>query len=217
MEAIYLEGSQSRQFTSCIPAVREHEYLVGLTNYQIRKYTDSMAACSKIFFLAYIEPKLIFGGQSMQEKAGGQSAAVKAGYGIASALLMAFCITIPVMLILAAVLTFTDFPEKYTTIAVVLATLSGLFAAGFRAGTGNGKNGTVRGGLPGLAYMVILYLVSSILFKDFMLSQRAIIMIITGLLAGAVGGLLGGNRKAKPLGRLNSFGSKSDSFRKYMK
>ncbi|NLO40316.1 MAG: TIGR04086 family membrane protein [Ruminiclostridium sp.] len=153
----------------------------------------------------------------MQEKTGGQSAAAKAGYGIASALLMAFCITIPVMLVLAAVLTFTDFPEKYTTIGVVLATLSGLFAAGFRAGMGNEKNGMLRGGLTGLAYMVILYLVSSICFKDFTLSQRAIIMIITGLLAGAVGGLLGGNRKAKPFSRLNSFGGKSDSFRKYMK
>jgi putative membrane protein (TIGR04086 family) len=153
----------------------------------------------------------------MQEKAGGQSTAVKAGYGIASALLMAFCITIPVMLILAALLTFTDFPEKYTTVAVVLATLAGLFAAGFRAGTGNEKNGMIRGGLTGLAYMVILYLISSILFKDFMISQRAVIMIITGLLAGAVGGLLGGNRKAKPLSRLNNFGNKSDSFRKYLK
>ena len=153
----------------------------------------------------------------MQEKAEGQGTAVKAGYGIASALLMAFCITIPVMLILAAILTFTDFPEKYTTIAVVLATLAGLFAAGFRAGTGNEKNGMIRGGLTGLAYMVILYLISSILFKDFMLGQRAVIMIITGLLAGAIGGLLGGNRKQKPLSRLSSFGKKPESYRKYLK
>lgn len=153
----------------------------------------------------------------MQEKTGGQNTAAKAGYGFASALLMAFCITIPAMLLLAAVLTFTDFPEKFTTAAVVLATLSGLFAAGFRAGTGNEKNGMVRGALTGLAYMVILYLISSILFKDFMISLRAAIMIITGLLAGAVGGLMGGNRKPKSLSRLTSFGNKSESFRKYLK
>lgn len=153
----------------------------------------------------------------MQENTGGRSAAAKAGYGIASALLTAFCITIPVLLIFALVLTFTDFPEKYTTAAVVLATLAGLFAAGFRAGAGNEKNGMIRGGLTGLAYMLILYLISSILFKDFMISQRTVIMIITGLLAGAVGGLLGGNRKPKSLNRFTGFGNKSDSFKKYLK
>lgn len=176
-----------------------------------------ISLCSKIFFSAYIEPKFIFGGQSMQDNTGGQSTAAKAGYGIASALLTAFCITIPALLILALVLTFSDFPEKYTTAAVVLATLAGLFAAGFRAGTGNEKSGMIRGGLTGLAYMLILYLISSILFKDFMISQRAIIMIITGILAGAVGGLLGGNRKQKPLNRLSGFGNKPDSYRKYLK
>lgn len=172
--------------------------------------------CSKMIFSAYIVPKW-FGGRNMQEKTGGQSTVAKTGYGIAQALLMAFGVTIPTMLLLAAILTFTDFPEKYTTIGVVLATLAGLFIAGFRAGTGNDRNGMVRGGLTGLCYMVILYLISSILFKDFMLSQRAIIMIITGLLAGAVGGLLGSNRKAKPFSKLSGFGNRSDSYRKYLK
>lgn len=171
----------------------------------------------KYFFLHTFEPKFVFGGQSMQENTGGRSTAAKAGYGIASALLVAFCITIPALLILALVLTFTDFPEKYTTAAVVLATLVGLLAAGFRAGAGNEKNGMIRGGLTGLAYMLILYLISSILFKDFMISQRALIMIITGLLAGAIGGLLGGNRKQKPIKRFTGLGNKPDSFRKYLK
>lgn len=153
----------------------------------------------------------------MQEKTGGQSVAAKTGYGIASALLLAFGVTIPAMLLLAAILTFTDFPEKFTTIGVVLATLAGLFIAGYRAGTGGDRNGIVRGGLTGLCYMVILYLLSSILFKDFVLGQKGIIMIITGLLAGAVGGLLGENRKAKPISRRSGFGSKGDSFRKFLK
>ena len=118
----------------------------------------------------------------MQEKASGKSAAVKTGFGIGSALIMAFCITIPVMLVLAAILTFTDFPDKYTTIAVFMATLTGLFITGFKAGTDNEKNGMVRGGLTGFAYMALLFLAGSILLKDFSLNQRGIIMIITALL-----------------------------------
>ena len=155
----------------------------------------------------------------MQEKAGGHGATVQAGYGILSALITAFGITIPAMLILAAILTFTDYPEKYTTIAVLLATLAGLFIAGFKAGMHNEKNGLVKGALAGLVYMVILYVISSILFKDFMLNQRSVMMILAGILAGAIGGLMGTNRKFRPsrIGNTSRFGSsdKRDSLRKY--
>lgn len=153
----------------------------------------------------------------MQEKAGGHSASPTAGFGIASALLMAFCITIPAMLILAAILTFTDFPEKYTTIGVLLATLSGLFIAGYKTGTNNEKNGVVKGGLTGLAYMLILYVTSSILLKEFTLNPQAIIMIVSGILAGAIGGLMGTNKKSKPSKRFGGIRKGTDPFKMYRK
>ncbi len=153
----------------------------------------------------------------MQEKAEGRSVAPQAGYGIAAALITAFGITIPLMLVLAAVLTFTDFPERYTTIAVLLATLTGLLIAGFKAGIYNDKNGMLKGGVAGLAYMLILYLASSILFSDFMLNQNAIIMVLTGILAGAIGGIIGTNRKKKPAKKFGGFGRTVDPFKKYRK
>lgn len=56
----------------------------------------------------------------------------------------------------------------------------------------------LNGALTGFTYMLILYLASSIIFNDFTLTQRSIIMIITGILAGSIGGIIGINRKAKP-------------------
>lgn len=153
----------------------------------------------------------------MQEKVGGHNAAVRSGFGIASALLMAYAITIPVLFILAAILTFTDFPEKYTTIAVMLATLAGLFIAGYNAGTRNEKSGLVKGAVTGAAYMLILYLLGSIVFKDYHLNQHAIVMILTGLLAGTVGAVIGANRKSKPSGRFGNIGKGPDPFKKYRK
>ncbi|HEY8421463.1 MAG TPA: TIGR04086 family membrane protein [Thermoclostridium sp.] len=153
----------------------------------------------------------------MLEKSGIRSGTVKSGFGLVKALLTAFAITIPAMFILAAILTFTDFPEEYKTIAVLIATLSALFVAGFKSGAGNEKNGMVKGALTGLVYMLILYLASSIIFNDFMLNQRSIIMIITGILAGAAGGVVGINRKAKPISKTPRFGKGNDILKKYRK
>lgn len=153
----------------------------------------------------------------MQEKTGGQTRAARSGYGIAQALITAFAITIPAMFILAAVLTFADFPEKYTTYAVLLATLAGLFAAGFKAGLYNEKDGIIKGGLTGLIYMLILYLLSSIFYKDFMLTQRSIVMAVAGILAGVIGSMVGAGRKSKPAVR-GGFKSKfKDPLKKYRK
>lgn len=105
----------------------------------------------------------------MLDKTKSRSAVKTEGYGIGSALITAYGITVPVLLILAAVLAFTDFPEKYTTIAVLIATLTGLIAAGFKSGVLNQKNGVLKGTICGLLYMIILYMASSIAYKDFML------------------------------------------------
>lgn len=152
----------------------------------------------------------------MPDKTGFRNTAAKPGFGFIQALLTAFAITLPGLFILAAVLTFTDFPEKYKTAAVLIATLSGLFAAGFRTGINNEKNGMLKGALAGFVYMLILYLASSIAFNDFMLNQRSVIMIVTGILSGAIGGIIGINRKTRPLSKVNRFG-KEDILKKYRK
>ncbi len=153
----------------------------------------------------------------MSDKTVGLTGGAKSGYGIGSALITAFSITIPAMFILAVILTFTDFPEKYTTYAVLLATLAGLFTAGFKAGLHNEKDGIIKGGLTGLLYMLILYLLSSILFKDFLINQRSLIMIIVGILSGVIGGLFSSNRRARPKGRGGYKSKFPDPIKKYRK
>lgn len=153
----------------------------------------------------------------MLEKTRGRGAVKAEGYGIGSALITAYGITVPVLLLLAGVLAFTDFPEKYTTIAVLIATLTGLIAAGFKAGVLNQKNGVLKGTVCGLLYMVILYIASSIIYKDFMLNNRALIMILTGILAGAIGSIIGMNRKARPDGRYKGIGKTPNPFSRYRK
>ncbi|MDE5830934.1 MAG: TIGR04086 family membrane protein [Clostridia bacterium] len=57
------------------------------------------------------------------------------------------------------------------------------------------KNGILNGGLIGLIYILLLYLLSSLTTSGFLLNIYSAIMIITGVIAGMVGGVVGVNLK----------------------
>lgn len=55
------------------------------------------------------------------------------------------------------------------------------------------KNGILNGGIIGFAYILLLYLASSITGSGFMLNIYSIFMIIIGIVAGMIGGIVGVN------------------------
>lgn len=57
------------------------------------------------------------------------------------------------------------------------------------------RNGILNGGLIGLFYMLIIYLASSIVGNGFALNIYSIIMILIGIAAGMIGGVVGVNTK----------------------
>jgi len=57
------------------------------------------------------------------------------------------------------------------------------------------KNGIINGMLVGLIYITVIYLLSSIVTGNFLLNITSIIMIITSVLTGALGGIIGVNKK----------------------
>lgn len=57
------------------------------------------------------------------------------------------------------------------------------------------KNGIVNGALVGIIYITFIYLLSSIITGDFTLNSYSLIMIIASILAGAIGGIIGINKK----------------------
>lgn len=57
------------------------------------------------------------------------------------------------------------------------------------------KNGILNGATIGGGYILILYLVSSILNVNFSLNIQSLVMIIIGILFGILGGIIGVNRK----------------------
>ena len=57
------------------------------------------------------------------------------------------------------------------------------------------KNGIINGVLIGLIYICVIYILSSVIEGNFALDLKSIKMIIGALIAGAVGGIIGVNRR----------------------
>ena len=55
------------------------------------------------------------------------------------------------------------------------------------------KQGMVNGALVGLIYMLVLYIISSMLLTGFSMNMSSIIMMFVGTFAGIVGGVIGVN------------------------
>lgn len=110
-------------------------------------------------------------------------------------LLASYIITIPVFMLLALILANTDFPQRLITPAVVVTTVISVLTAGFVSTRGVRNKGWLNGSIVGLIYMAILYLISSLIYKDFSIDKYVITMTAIGIISGAIGGIIGINTK----------------------
>lgn len=109
--------------------------------------------------------------------------------------ILAITTSIIALIIFSVVLTYTDVNENVIpTVIIVITAISILI--GSQITTSNiKKNGIINGILVGIIYVVLLYLMSSIVSKNFSLNNYAIIMIVTSIAIGGLGGIIGVNRK----------------------
>lgn len=108
-------------------------------------------------------------------------------------LLASYIITIPAFMVFALILANLDFPQKLLTPAVVIITVISVLTAGAVSTKGVRNRGWLNGSIVGFIYMLVLYLFSSILCKNFTVDRYVITMTIIGVLAGAIGGIMSVN------------------------
>ena len=104
-------------------------------------------------------------------------------------------ITLIGLLVYSIILSYTSVSEStIPTIVIIITAISILI--GSTISTSNiKKNGIIIGMFVGLIYIAIIYLLSSIVTGNFLLNITSIIMIITSVLTGALGGIIGVNKK----------------------
>lgn len=105
----------------------------------------------------------------------------------------AIIISLILLLIYAGLLTATDIAE--TTMTPVVITIAGvsILIGSSISSFKIKKQGMLNGALVGLIYMIVIYLLSSILLAGFGIGIKSIIMIAVGMAAGMVGGVIGVN------------------------
>lgn len=110
-------------------------------------------------------------------------------------LLISFVMTILILLIFSIILTFTNISEKTIVPVIIISTAISILIGSSISNIRIKKNGILNGALIGGGYILILYLLSSILNARFNLNIQSIIMISAGVVFGILGGIIGVNKR----------------------
>ena len=121
----------------------------------------------------------------------------KSGMVLLKGILVAFVLTLILALIFSIVLTYTNTPES-----VIFPVLVGITALSILIGSSIStikikKNGILNGGIIGLVYILLLYIISSIVSGSFILNVNSIILIISAILGGMLRRRCGSEYKIK--------------------
>lgn len=107
---------------------------------------------------------------------------------------IAFIITIVLLLIFSAILTFTNINENVINPVIITATGISILVGSSIGNNKIKKNGLLNGALVGAIYILIIYIISSILNWRFNLNLQSIIMIAVGMVFGMIGGIIAVNK-----------------------
>lgn len=114
---------------------------------------------------------------------------------IIKGVIIAIVFTLLLLLLFSIFLTYTNIQENTIAPIIIVVTAISILAGASIATIKIKKNGIINGGMIGGIYMILLYLLSSILETGFSLNMYAIVMIIFAMLAGMIGGIVGVNIK----------------------
>ena len=109
--------------------------------------------------------------------------------------LISFLTTLILLIIFSAVLTYTNVSESVTPTVIIIVTALSILIGSQISTSKIKKNGIINGASVGAIYILFLYLISSLVTKNFSLNNYSIIMMVTSLLIGGLGGIIGVNRK----------------------
>ncbi len=102
-------------------------------------------------------------------------------------------VTCVIFAVCALVLTYTDMDESYVGIISTVCTALSAAAAGYISAKGRGKRGLITGALTGIAYGIILLVISAAAGGP--IDMNCLSFMITAAAGGGIGGILGVNAK----------------------
>lgn len=102
-------------------------------------------------------------------------------------------ITLMLLFVLSVVLSLSNVSESIMGVSIIFISSFSILVGAFLASRKIKEKGIIFGSILGLTYMVILYLISSIINTNFAFSLSVLYMFLGGIVGGAIGGILGVN------------------------
>ncbi len=115
------------------------------------------------------------------------------GKSLLKGTIIALAISVVTLFIYAIVLANTDVQENTMPTVIMIVTAISLLAGSMIATRKMASKGIVTGALIGLIYMGSMYMLSSIMLTQLTFGSATIIMLATGILFAAIGGIIGVN------------------------
>lgn len=112
---------------------------------------------------------------------------------ILKGLIISFLVTLVSIFIFSIILTYSNISEKIIPIVIIILTFISILIGTIIGVRKISKNGMLNGAIIGGIYVVLLYLISSLLNTGFAFNTYTILMIIAGIVSGIVGGIIGVN------------------------
>lgn len=114
---------------------------------------------------------------------------------ILKSVFISYGVSIVLLAIFAIILTYTSFPESSISTTVLMVSILSILYASKIAAKKAKNRGWLVGSITGLVYMIILYLISFIFTERVVFDLHVLCIFLTGLVAGAIGGVVGINLK----------------------
>ena len=125
----------------------------------------------------------------MVEGTGGSGLTILKGVGIA------FVLTLVLVFIYSVILTYTNIAESTIYPVVLFITAVSILISSSISTIKIKKNGIINGGAIGLIYILILYVISSVVNTGFAINLSALAIIGASVAGGMLGGIVGVNIK----------------------
>ena len=112
---------------------------------------------------------------------------------IIKGLIITLVATFILLLILSSLLVYTNLSENIINPTIIIITAVSILLGSSIANIKIKNKGIINGGIIGAIYMISIYLISSIMNQNFSLTLYSSIMIVTGVVFGMLGGIIGVN------------------------
>lgn len=113
---------------------------------------------------------------------------------ILKGVIISIIFTLLFLFIFSIILTYTSISETFITPVIIIITAISIFIGSSIGNIKMKKNGLLNGALVGGVYLLSIYLLSSIINREFLLTTQSLIIIIAGMICGMFGGIIGVNK-----------------------